>query len=330
MKEYNFITGFEKKKPHMKLYESYYKPVGTLYQIMKSCYKKEFALISKKQYPKTSGIVNSYRHKYVTNTEWLRKLIDMLCIEQNIPRSMYVSVAEYSRSVYLDEKGNRITDYDDLEYHEMIRMLIKKWKFTSHEYIEHFPLFIDIDSDGIDEIEKHSETVLTIHELLKRLNVPHEVRFSGMGFHILIHDFKKELKHSYIPTDKHNLYMVHYAVAKKLKDMFSDNIDLSIFDSRRLIKVPYSLAVYPISNPLVGEMFVYFVVMPLFTTDEISNFDYKLYEIKNYNDVKNIQRIIYNRGTKVFNSEGSIIPLLKFLNVPYESNENKLTRVGRR
>jgi hypothetical protein len=77
---------------------------------------------------------------------------------------------------------------------------------------------------------------------------------SAHGFHIVVpyEYLSDELKAcSFDPYNDNNIYSKLKTIATYFYKEYSELVDLSIYDSRRVIKVPYSLAVYPDKNVMV-------------------------------------------------------------------------------
>ena len=125
------------------------------------------------------------------------------------------------------------------------------------KYIKGYDFLIDIDNPKIGIALK---SLLNIRKLLRDYNVPYWVIFSGTkGFHIRIdyEDMPDAVKS--LPWLK--LAEVYRTLAERIRFFEGAyDIDVSVFDLRRIAKTPYSV-VYP----------YYFVAYPL-TDDDIDNF----------------------------------------------------------
>lgn len=173
------------------------------------------------------------------------------------------------------------------------------WKNKHYEEIESFDFVIDIDAGDFSEFELCYLSAKNIKNYFDFLKVPYSLRFSGKGFHFFINsDYMP--KKSFNPYDEDNIYKLHFKIAKSISDRFSEMVDLKIYDSRRVLKIPYTLSIY--------EKNIY-VCYPFQNDDEFNNFKLKNYSVDNFN--KEIQ----NRGIKIFNEEGNILKLLKDLKI---------------
>ena len=166
--------------------------------------------------------------------------------------NVYYSLARYNSGI--PNQTLNLLDRNDPEWK------VNYWK----EVVSH-DLFIDIDASHHGEIEYAKLTAINLAKRFKENNIPYEVRFSGCGFHVIIpYEYFKDKNLSFNPKDEDNIYSYYTLIAKKLYMEVSDMIDYKLNDSRRLIKAPYSLALY--------RDYIY-VCLPL-TDEEL--FDFKL------------------------------------------------------
>jgi hypothetical protein len=123
------------------------------------------------------------------------------------------------------------------------------WKvMTQHDFV------LDIDNPKVENATEKESISMAFREaqrislFLMGLNCPHYIRFSGRGFHIFI-PYKKLMEgYSMIDFNPNSLsciYLEHERIAKYFYEEFTQLIDLSIYDSRRIIKMPCSLMHYP-------------------------------------------------------------------------------------
>lgn len=146
------------------------------------------------------------------------------------------------------------------------------------KYMTKFDFMIDLDNPKIGEALKQ---LIQIRDMFKKCNIPAWYLFSGTkGFHIRVDwdDFPDSLKQLPFPdlAEKFKLFGRNFALINKF-----DDLDVTIYDLRRITKIPYSV-VYP----------YYFVALPL-SDQDIDNFDLKQMSLP-----YNIQRIgdMRNRG----------------------------------
>lgn len=176
------------------------------------------------------------------------------------------------------------------------------WKKIHHQQMMEYDFLLDIDCDDHNDIDFIIENVRDIKVLLDRLNVPYQLRFSGLGFHFIFpYKFTfKDSNLSFNRKDDNNIYRFYRAMAKKFYDKFSELIDLSIYDSRRICKLPYSLSLYKKRT---------YVCYPFENNDEFKTFRLSDYELCNFTDH------IRDRGIFTFNRNGNINKLLKYFNL---------------
>jgi len=258
----------------MVTYKEWYENTVVQYEIIRFTKNKECAMLTKEI---TQELWKSRRHMRIHNTQGLRYNIWKYATSRNLHHNLYTTVAVY-------KNGFPLTDHTN--YYDVKR----EWKEIHEKEITSFPLFIDID--GNDTGASFGFVRLSmqkIHEYFNNNDVPHQIRYSGMGYHIIVPT--DDLKKSFLTSDEDNIYKTHLKICTRLNEEISELIDLRIFDSKRLIKTPYSLAVYD------EEMFV---CLPLIENKEIYEMLPKDFRANNWIG------FIKKRGTKLFNPNGSI------------------------
>ena len=221
-------------KTNFKIIEQWYKLPAVKFEIVRFLYHREFALIVPKHRPpeelkaimRTLCVNNVRQYDFV-----LGHGVKMFSQERYY--NFYYSIAKYFKGV---SKTN-------LYEHKERRIICDDWVENHYKEMVDYDFFLDIDAPTFFDVPVAKTMALNIHDYFNGLNVPHEVRFSGMGFHIIIPSkyFNKKI---YDPSEKINIYTQHAKIAKYLHDKFGELIDLLIYDSRRVIKIPYSLAIY--------------------------------------------------------------------------------------
>lgn len=132
-----------------------------------------------------------------------------------------------------------------------------KFNANYNDYITGYDLFIDLDNK---ELELVYSSTKRLKDIFDSYQIPYTLTFSGSkGFHISVdyNDLPTKLK-KLNPKQLSiifKLFAYELKITKKIKD-----IDTSIFDMRRIRKVPYSI-VYP----------YYYVALPL-SDKEFDNF----------------------------------------------------------
>lgn len=131
------------------------------------------------------------------------------------------------------------------------------------DFIKGYDLFIDLDNPKLELVYTSTKK---LKEIFDHFQVPYNLIYSGSkGFHITVpyENLPLELKNlSYDKLAKvFKLFAYELKLIKKIKD-----IDTSIFDLRRIKKVPYSV-VYPyyrVALPLTDEQFDNFKLSDVF------------------------------------------------------------------
>ena len=169
----------------------------------------------------------------IHNTNHWNAVAKWLCLYKK-PRNMYYSLARYKEGI----------PYQVFDF-EARKPINKQWNEDHWKSIVGFDMLIDFDCDNDKQCEEVKKDVLKVSELLK--DVPHSIRFSGCGFHIVIESVylpKPKSQEWYNPDKIISFYTLWEDILKKLQKDYCGLIDVGITDSRRITKTPYSLAIY--------------------------------------------------------------------------------------
>jgi len=163
------------------------------------------------------------------------------------------------------------------------------WTANHWKQLNTYDFIIDIDSPNHQEIRYAKESALKIHKKLLELKMDHYIHFSGNGFHLVCPQ-KQVIPEFYDPYAEKNVYRILRDIAQQFYDNSSELVDLSIYDSRRVIKTPYSLACYKEKI---------YICIPLLSIKDLENFNINNYEYINWLEPNKIR----GRGTHLFTSE---------------------------
>jgi hypothetical protein len=201
--------------------------------------------------------------------------------------NLYYSVAKYKNGIPNQDMNLARRNNED-------------WNNTHYHEIETYDYVIDIDAGNFKEIDMCFESAKNIKFELDRFKVPYSLRYSGKGFHFVIpySCFKNADKLNFNPSNSDNIYKYFALLTKILYHKYSEMIDTTIYDSRRVLKIPYTLAIY--------EKEIY-VCYPFESDEEFFNFKLRDYNIKHFN------KLIRERGIKTFNESGTATKWLKSL-----------------
>ncbi len=146
--------------------------------------------------------------------------------------NMYYSLAEYRNGIP-NQKFN-LNKRDNSE-----------WKKSHYKSMIGFDLLIDIDASDHSEIEHAKTSALNIGQRLMDYEIPFDIRFSGMGFHLVVpYSYFADRNYSFNVEDDNSIYAAYSMIAKSIHDEYSSMVDTNLNDPRRLCKLPYSLAIY--------------------------------------------------------------------------------------
>jgi hypothetical protein len=166
-----------------------------------------------------------------------------------------------------------------------------------------YDFLIDVDAGDFEDIDGAYQSTREIISFFDFKDIPYEIRFSGKGFHLIIpHNYFSLFNVNYTIMfnlkEEKNVYQLYSKIAKKLSDRFSEMIDLKIYDSRRVCKIPFSLALY--------KERIY-VCYPFTTIEEFDDFRLINFELWNFN------KPIRQEKRTVFNADGNIKGLLEVI-----------------
>lgn len=260
----------------MDLYTKWYNRLDVQYEMIKFLKNRETCFIAKNRNIRPNG---SRMHK-VHSVQHLR--INMNCVPYRLmyPYNIYHSVALYKEGI-----PNQTLNFCDKAKSEVNKF----WKDGEHiANIKRFDFVVDIDSPSHEDFNLAHQSAICLHDFFMYHGIPHEIRFTGMGFHFIIPDMG--FTDDYSPSAKKNIYSEFVYVASLLHDNITEMIDLKIYDSRRVIKCPYSLSCYDEKD--------YFLCWPITSTEELKTFRLHRFKIEN---VMDFSKVIKARGTFIFN-----------------------------
>lgn len=203
------------------------------------------------------------------------------------PLNIYYSLARYKKglpqmSCILKLRGKEIEQWNERYVNE----------------IEAYDCLIDFDADSHQEMDIAKESARNVITFLDAKNIPYHLRFSGMGYHIIIpHEAFLCVPHHFNPYENNdeNIYRIYNNITQFFHDEFSEMVDVGLHDSRRVVKAPYSLALYDDGA---------FVCWEFHSREEfeMTNWqDFKIYELRGELHFK-AEKKIYRRGQHLFNA----------------------------
>lgn len=276
------MFSFPKSIP--KWYPNWYRIAEVKFHMIRYTYKRETMLIPPKHSVsggKTTRMIKIHNVQHLDL--WLQS---MHIADSKKDYNMYYSLAKYKDGIPHGSLNLSERDFGN-------------WNEDHWKEMESYDFVIDVDAGNHKEIEFAYYSAVKVKKFFDELNVPYNLRFSGMGFHFLIpynyfSDLKMDL--SFDPDSEHSIYNLYNSIANKLHKKFSEMVDVTIYDSRRVIKIPYSLAMYSSGN---------FICMPFYSDEEFDKFYYK-----HYRPIDLFSKI--NRSPeKLFNINGNLFKLLK-------------------
>lgn len=278
----------------------YMKRPDVAFEIIKFLYNREFALIvpswvtDKALHHRSTRTlrahnVQSFQYLLGAGLRMFRGLGQYQ--EISTPYNFYASLARYQNGIPLQKLN--FSERDNSE-----------WKEKHLGQMTSFDFLIDIDAGEHSDMEYAQYSANGIIDYFDREDVPYELRFSGKGFHIIVPFEHFGLNHSVFTDEKNSIFRTYAKIAKCLRKDYSDMIDMGIYDSRRVCKLPYTWALY--------EDTAYLCVPFL---SKAGFMEFKLDDYRFLDKLETAPQCfnIRGRGTKVFNSSGSATPLLEMV-----------------
>jgi len=273
----------------VKLFREWYARPDVKFEIIKFLKDREFAMLTP-----TSDVNNGVKDRStrtlrchsVQHFDFIMKPMMKTHLIESV-YNLYYSLAWYQGGV--DKLGANLRERDTSD-----------WVRNHWKKMEGYDFLIDIDAPSHSQLMYAHESAKAIKSRLDSAKVPYEVRFSGCGFHFIIpaYFFENVARH-YNPDEADSIYDFYTSISNLLYENISELVDWNICDSRRIVKVPYSLAFY--------EEVVY-VCYPFKNNEEFENFkltDALPHKWKNIRD----------RGTFMFNGLGCVAVPEKLLEV---------------
>jgi len=282
--------------------EIHYNNPATKFEIIKFTFNREVAILS------PSWVTNKDHQRRSTRNFRCHNANHVDVILQNIvkafkdpfPFNMYYSIAKYQDGLPKFSPNLQLRD-------------TSQWNKEHYLHMTSYDFFIDIDAPDHSNVIHAHDDAIRISAFLNTYNVPYELRFSGCGFHIIIpHEYFETLHKSFDPNKENNIYTFYKQLAIWFSDQFTEFIDLNVYDSRRLCKLPYTIVQYENLNVMClpftsNEAFLNFKILDAY----IENIPY-----------------IRGRGTRVFNNDPSKWDCKKLLKYTGVMDDDKRTKKG--
>jgi hypothetical protein len=207
-------------------YRIWYSNLEPIYEMMKIGKNRELAVIN--PFKKSEAI----RCIRVDNAQQFMAVLKWINFDKRT-WNFYYSLAKYKNGI--PKQTFNMEERDNTAWNK------EHWK-----EIESFDFLIDFDCNSHEEIEAIKPEVKAVSDLL--CNIPHSIRYSGMGYHIVIPGEYMPKGISFDPEAKNNYFDFLYELLLALKKHYCDWIDTGCHDPRRVVKIPYSLALYEDEN----------------------------------------------------------------------------------
>lgn len=268
-------------------FPNWYRIPQVKFQIRKYTYKRE-TMFMKAKHAEHSG--QSTRMLRIHNVQHLDLWMNQLYLfKHKREYNMYYSLAQYTNGIPFGTTKLAERDFGD-------------WKDNHWKFMSGYDFLLDIDAGNHKEMHFAYHSALIIKQLFNKLEVPYHLRFSGMGFHFVIpYHYFYTLKHSFNPEDESNIYLLFNDIAIELNKKYSEMIDTTIYDSRRVTKIPYSLSLYENKD---------YVCIPF-----NDNFDFMNFYLHEMLPDNQYSKVLLSDNEHLYNINGNIFKLLKELDI---------------
>jgi hypothetical protein len=275
------------------LYYNWYKSSAIKFEIIKFLYRREMATIKRPG----SNTFRMLKCHTIQHFDFLWNRI-IQAEQKNELHNVYYSMARYYSGIPNQDfrQGKRDNTV---------------WNKSCYQEMESYDFFLDVDAHNCP-LGFAYDSAKELKEFFDDYNVPYELRFSGNGFHFIIpyKYFLEQFNESDIflnPKESPNIYQTYTKIAKYFNGTISSLIDWKIYDSRRICKIPYSLACY-----ISKEETRILMCFP-FSSDEQfkifgSFYNSRLLDVENVNPQSFIAK-----GSFIFNPNGTVDILRKIM-----------------
>lgn len=213
-------------------YRKWYDNIEVAYEMMRCMRNKEVVVIN--PFKKDEAI----RNIRINNAQQFFEVQKWINADKRT-WNWYISLANYKEGIPYQSF--------DMEKRDNAEWNKEHWKS-----IKDFDFLIDFDCDDHEDIGFVRQDVLAVSHLFSL--IPHSIRYSGMGYHIVIPGEYMPKGLPYDPEASPNYYDMLYEMLKRLKKSYSDFIDTGCHDARRVSKCPYSIALYEDDNYVCWPM----------------------------------------------------------------------------
>lgn len=234
-----------------------------------------------------SGLQTTWRYINIFKPQGIPYFLHHMILfsSENITLNAYSTLAKYKDGVPIF-KGNPMMRKRETEtWHR------ERWKtMTSYD------LLIDVDADDRTCMDLAKQATLQIIKFLDEYNMPYYLRFSGMGYHVIIpYRYFKHVKHHFNPDEDLNnsIYNFCAAIQRYFYDNHSEMVDTGVHDFCRVSKIPYSLTFYPDGC---------YVCWPFRSITEFITHKHTDYKLSNHVTFPGEQKI-FRRGQTLFNKD---------------------------
>jgi hypothetical protein len=211
-------------------FNTWYRNQKVLHKLIRHTQNKEFCLLEPKHLLHSPP--RNTRNLRAHNTQAISFILFKLlkCQERGTIYNLYSSTATYTQGVPYSNPN-------------LAERNMAEWKENYWKQINEVDFFLDIDAPSHDKMKYAKEDAIAISGEMK---MGHEIRFTGCGFHILVPKMSLVLgNQNFEPLKDGNVWREMTQIAEQFEDTYTELIDTNLNDSRRVIKIPYSLSFYP-------------------------------------------------------------------------------------
>jgi hypothetical protein len=288
------------------LLQSWYSRLDVQFNLIQLTKNREFVSLVPKQYKETEIVhfgklkkMGGFDRRYMRchsaqHLQYiLNKILQFYEVDYNVIYNLYYSLASYDGGIPKFSPNPLLRNTSD-------------WRVNHYKTMTGYDWAIDVDAGDKSDMKFAKQSVNLIIKLFNNCGVPYSLRFSGLGYHLVVPaEYTNLFNQVKNPNDDVNLWTYLTQLGKVLHDDYSEMVDYSISDSRRVLKLPYSVGVYPDGL---------FVCWPFNTIEEFDVFVRDDALIKNFKDVS-----LRGRGVTTFNKSAIYNPSLLLNELGFET-----------
>jgi hypothetical protein len=210
------------------LRKEYYSHLSVYFALARECFLREAAMLPSKLSGQSQSDKFGIRCLHLHTVKHASFLLSRLHAWQG--KNIYCSCASYGAGVPKLPLRNRKEGLADWKEHHWKSMIA-------------YDLLLDFDAESPEDIPEAARQACEAADALSHFD--RTVLFSGMGFQVVVKKLYHP-EHGFMPMQGGGAFLQAARVARGLKKRLGLScLDEGVYDSRRVRKVPWSIASYP-------------------------------------------------------------------------------------